>query len=88
MFCPQAKWGDGILDLCVVGDVPKWKLPFIIPFALFGKHCLFRGITLEHAKQIEVKTSEPIWVHTDGEVVCKTDSIEISVEKKKLRFVY
>ena len=88
MFCPQAKWGDGILDLCIAGDIPKWKMPIIIPFALAGKHCLFKGITLEHAKNVGIRTSEPMWVHTDGEVICKTDSINLSVEKKKLRFVY
>ena len=88
MFCPQAKYNDGILDLCIAGNIPKWKFPIIIPFALFGKHCLFRGITLDHAKHIEIECAEPMWVHTDGEVSCKSSRIFISLEEKKLRFVY
>lgn len=88
MFCPQAKPDDGILDLCVAGDIPKWKIPIIIPFALFGKHCLFKGITLEHARRVEIETSEPMWVHTDGEVVCKSSVIKVSSEHEKLRFIY
>ncbi|MBR2950260.1 MAG: YegS/Rv2252/BmrU family lipid kinase [Lachnospiraceae bacterium] len=88
MFCPQAKCDDGILDLCVAGDIPKWKFPVIIPFALFGKHCLFKGITLEYAKNVSIESTQPLWVHTDGEVCCQTRQIKITQEGQKLRFIY
>lgn len=88
MFCPQAKPDDGILDLCIAGDIPKWKIPILIPFALFGKHCLFNGITLDHAKRVEIETTQPMWIHTDGEVSCKSSAITVSLESEKLRFIY
>lgn len=86
-FCPQADARDGLLDLCVVDGVPRWKFPVIIPFALKGKHFRFRGVTHHRASRIDIKTSIPLWVHTDGEVPGKLDCITITNEKQKVRFV-
>ncbi|MDO4291830.1 MAG: diacylglycerol kinase family lipid kinase [Eubacteriales bacterium] len=87
-FCPQADAQDGLLDLCVVDRVPRWKFPLIIPFALRGRHYRFSGVEHYRAGRVEIKTSEPLWVQTDGEIPGKLDRIRISVEKQKLRFVY
>lgn len=87
-FCPQADARDGLLDLCVVNEVPRWKFPVIIPFALKGKHFRFAGVTHYRASRIEIRTSAPLWVQTDGEVPGQLDRITVTVEKQKLRFVY
>lgn len=86
-FCPQADDGDGLLDLCAVDGVPKWKIPVVIPFALFGGHFRFRGVEHYRASRIDIRTDAPLWVQTDGEVPVKTDAITVTVEKGKLRFV-
>lgn len=87
-FCPQANPQDGLLDLCVVNNVPKWKLPAIIPFALKGKHGRFNGVTFCRASRIEIDTSAPMWVQTDGEIPGKLSHIRLTYEKQKLRFFY
>ncbi len=86
-FCPQADAQDGILDVCVVDGVPKWKYPIIIPFALLGRHGQFSGVSLCRARRIDIKTSVPLWVQTDGEVPGKMDRITITNEKQKVRFI-
>ncbi len=86
-FCPQADAQDGILDVCVVDGVPKWKYPVIIPFALLGRHGRFSGVSLCRARRIDIKTSVPLWVQTDGEVPGKMDRITITNEKQKVRFI-
>lgn len=87
-FCPQADSQDGLLDLCVVDGVPRWKFPMIIPFALKGKHYRFSGVEHYRASRIEIKTSIPLWVQTDGEIPGRLSYITITDEKQKLRFVY
>lgn len=87
-FCPQADAQDGLLDLCVVDDVPQWKFPVIIPFALKGKHFWFKGVTHYRASRIDIKTSVPLWVQTDGEIPGRLDRIAIACEKEKVRFVW
>lgn len=86
-FCPQTDNSDGLLDLCVVGDLPKLFILFALPTAFFGKHYIFPKIDHYTASSVRVKTSAPLWVHTDGEVYVKSDQISISCLKQRIRFL-
>lgn len=86
-FCPDADAGDGLLDICLVGHLPKPVIFLALPTAFFGKHYLFPQIFHYRASRIEIKTSVPLWVHTDGEVYYKSDHIYLSCEKQKARFL-
>lgn len=86
-FCPGAAADDGLIELCAVGNIPKWLIVMALPTAFFGKHYFFKGIDHYTAKKIHLETSAPLWVHTDGEVTRKSDSITITCEKQKLQFL-
>lgn len=86
-FCPGASACDGVIDVCTVGNIPKWLILMALPTAFFGKHYIFRGIEHYTAKKIQLETSSPLWVHTDGEVTRKSSSITITCEKQKLQFL-
>ena len=86
-FCPDADAEDGLLDLCFVGNLPKLLILIALPTAFFGKHYLFPHITHYRTSRVEIKTSAPLWVHTDGEVHLKSDHVYLSCEKQKLRFL-
>lgn len=86
-FCPGADWHDGLIDICVVGNISKWLVLFALPTAFKGSHYRFNGIDRYKAKTLRLKTSAPLWVHTDGEVSLKTDSVILSCEKEKLQFL-
>lgn len=86
-FCPDADSSDGLLDLCFVGNIPKPLILIALPTAFFGKHYVFPHIFHYSAKNVEIKTSAPLWVHTDGEVYFKSDHIYLSCEKQKLNFL-
>lgn len=86
-FCPQADNHDGLLDLCVVGNLPKLLILFALPTAFFGKHYIFPQINHYTASSVHIKTSIPLWVHTDGEVYLKSDQISISCLKQRLKFL-
>lgn len=86
-FCPQAVNNDGLLDLCVVGDLPKLLILFALPTAFIGRHYLFPKIDHYTASSVQIKTSSPLWVHTDGEVYLKSDWISVSCLRQRLRFL-
>ena len=86
-FCPGADFHDGIMDICLVGNVPKPVILLALPTAFKGKHYLFKGVDKYSARKMTVKTGSPLWVHTDGEVFAKTDSITLSCEKELLRIL-
>ena len=86
-FCPQAKDNDGILNLCVVGDVPKPVVLLALPTAFWGKHYMVKGITAYASDAIHIRTTAPLWVHTDGEVTRKSDDFHVTCHKKALRLI-
>lgn len=87
LFCPGADATDGVLDLCAVGNIPKPLVLFALPTAFFGKHYLFKGVDLYRARNIRIETSEPLWVHTDGEVTRKASSFSVTCSPQALRII-
>lgn len=87
-FCPDAKSGDGLLDLCVVGNLPKLLILFALPTAFFGKHYIFPRIDSYKAARVRIKTSAPLWVHTDGEVIEQNTDITIACAPGQIRLRY
>lgn len=87
MFAPDAVDDDGVLNLCAVGDLSKLFILFALPTAFYGRHYRFRGITAYRAGKVTVETSQPLWVHTDGEVTRRSDWICVYCERNALRVV-
>ena len=87
-FCPDADYSDGTIDTCIVGNVCKLKIPFILPTGFTGKHLRFKGIDAYKSRSVRIVTSVPLPVHCDGEscgfcseilVTCKKDQIHMIV---------
>ncbi|MCR5670925.1 MAG: diacylglycerol kinase family lipid kinase [Butyrivibrio sp.] len=87
-LAPDADLTDGLFDLCIIGDMPRPKMFFALPFAYFGKHYGFKGIYHKTVKSFTIKTKLPLWVHTDGEVSVMSDNITLECQKQKLRLMY
>lgn len=84
-FAPLADYRDGLLDLCVVGDLSKALILLALPTAFFGRHYMFRGITAYRARKVEIQTSAPLWVHTDGEVARRSDRLTVTCQRQALQ---
>lgn len=87
MFCPQANFCDGILNLCAVGDLPKALVLFALPTAFWGKHYMVKGITPYKAAKVKIETSSPLWVHTDGEVTRKSTSFSVTCQQEAIQIM-
>ena len=87
-FCPEAKNDDGILDTCIA--TPKSNMAFfkIFPTAFDGHHVKFPEIHMGKGKNLSVKSDAPQWVHTDGEVVCKAKSIDITTLAEQIALLF
>lgn len=86
-FCPGADSGDGLIDICAVGNIPKWLILLALPTAFYGGHYRFRGIDHYTARTVHLETSIPLWVHTDGEVTMKCRSITLTCWQQKLQLL-
>jgi diacylglycerol kinase family enzyme len=89
MFCPGADSSDGIIDLCsATNKLPKACLLFVLPTAFLGKHYLFPGIRAHSGQEIHIKTTDPLWIHTDGEVLRYDTEMSVTCLKQALQLRY
>ena len=66
-ICPEASADDGLLDLIVVEDKPRWQLPFLVPALLMGRILKFSFTTHKRCKEVEIY-SEGMRLNADGEI--------------------
>ena len=86
-FCPDAVSTDGTLDLFGANDLHRMNFFRIFPTAYDGSHLKFKGLFTGKGKKISIRSAEPLWVHTDGEVSCKSSHITIDLYPQKLRLL-
>ncbi len=86
-FCPDAVYDDGILNLCKVGGVPKPVVLVSLPSAFKGKHYRVKGIDPYKARTVQIETSAPMWVHTDGEVLRKCTRLSVSCLERAIQVI-
>ncbi len=66
-FCPGANPSDGLLDVCLVEKMPKWKLLLAVLLVYRKKHFLFRAVSGYQCRKLTLETDQPEWFHMDGE---------------------
>lgn len=88
MFCPKAKCDDGLIDICVAGNISKAKVLRIIPTAYKGHHVRFSGIDTYTAKKVQIISDEKLPIHADGEYAGVEDELVATVCSKQIRVIY
>jgi diacylglycerol kinase family enzyme len=83
---PRAKMNDGLLDVCIVGEVSRLKLLSLFPTVYAGRHLGIREVEYFQAERARVETECPLDVYADGEYVCRTP-VEISIQRAALKVI-
>ncbi|MDO4621591.1 MAG: diacylglycerol kinase family protein [Eubacteriales bacterium] len=86
-FAPDASDTDGMLNLLVIGDMPILRLFRSFPAAHAGKHYRIKGVRHYTFRRAVIRSTEPLWVHVDGEVPVKTDRISYSILPQALKLI-
>ena len=83
---PDAQVDDGILDLCIVDDLPISKILRLIPKVMRSNHRDAEGVTFMKGRSIALRSDTPFFVHADGEIVGRNvREVEIRVKPKHQR---
>ena len=85
-IAPKAEMTDGMLDLCLVRDLPRLKVATLFPTAYFGQHLRVDEVEYFRFRKLCVQTEEPIDVYGDGEYVCGSP-MEIGVTPGGLQVI-
>lgn len=86
-FCPGARYQDGLLDVCLVGDLPKAKILTLFPTAFIGKHTRFHGIHMYRCRRIDIISEKPLPIHCDGESAGSHRHLTILNTQKKIKVI-
>ena len=87
MFCPKADGKDGILEGCLADGLSQVDFFRIFPYALKGHHLKFDGVYPFSANEVEIRTEEPMWVHTDGETTCRSSHITVKLTDQHVKML-
>jgi diacylglycerol kinase (ATP) len=82
-IAPRALLDDGLLDICVVSDLNKFRLFCLFPTVYFGRHLTIPEVEYFQSESLRVETETALDVYADGEYVCQTP-IEVTVAPRAL----
>jgi diacylglycerol kinase (ATP) len=85
-IAPRAQLNDGMLDVCLIREMNRFKLLCLFPTIYFGHHLSIRQVEYFQTERLRLETEEPFDVYADGEYVCRTP-IEVSVARGALRVI-
>lgn len=86
-FCPDADCSDGMVNTCIVGDINKLKIPFILPTGFTGSHLRFRGIEARCSRSVRIAADVPLPVHCDGESCGFQSEILVTCKKEQIHMI-
>jgi diacylglycerol kinase (ATP) len=66
---PHAKSDDGMLEVCVIGEVSKLEFMRTFPKVFKGKHVSHPKVTMLRGEEISIAAERPFEVYGDGEQI-------------------
>lgn len=68
-LAPEASLEDGLLDVVLVGDVPKRTFLRLLPTVFKGEHVLQPNVEVLRAREIEISADRPFALYADGDPI-------------------
>ncbi len=68
LLLPRAHPADGLLDVCLVESLPRWRIPFLLPRARNGRHLGQPGVFYEQVSSFRLRVEGRTLIHVDGEL--------------------
>lgn len=72
ILAPGARVDDGVLEICLVGKVPKWTLLYELTRVFRGEHVKNPAVTMLRGTRITVQTDPPQLLWVDGDTLGTT----------------
>ncbi len=69
MMAPGAGVQDGLLDVVIIGDMPKLKFIGRMPSVLRGAHRRYPEVEMVRATKLQISASRPFTVYADGDPI-------------------
>jgi len=89
MFAPESEPDDGLLNLCIAGQVSRLGVLGLFPKVMSGTQRDHKAILMPIGEKISIEAiSGSLPVHADGETICVAGKkLEVTILKQKLEMV-
>jgi diacylglycerol kinase (ATP) len=67
--CPDAKLDDGLLDVCVIQELPRRQFVMAFPKVFKGRHVQHPAVRMFRGTEVHIAADRPFLVYADGERV-------------------
>ncbi len=86
-MAPRADAKDGLLSVCCVHGIPKWRTFFCLPLLVMAKHERIKGFDIVNCKKCHLKSNRPMVLHADGEYCEDVKEVNFECIPEKLRLI-
>ena len=85
-IAPQAELDDGLLDVVVIGEIPKLRFLRGMPTVFKGEHLGRPGVSVLRGERVRVSSDREFDVYADGDPIARTP-VDLTVERGCLRVI-
>ena len=83
---PNAIHDDGLFDFCIVDQIKRRQVPFLLPKFMKGKHEGLKVLKSIRGRNMTITSDYPLPLNIDGEVLL-SDSITLSIKEKAINLL-
>jgi YegS/Rv2252/BmrU family lipid kinase len=81
---PDANLSDGLMDVIIVDDIPKWKVPFAVMQVFTQTHKVNRHFKSFKTSALQINSPNYSYLQIDGETVHKDKDFTITILPQQL----
>lgn len=87
LIAPGAEMDDGLFEVVILKDAPRWQYFAAVPATLSGK--IYDAAFVEHfkASRVRITTEGKTYTHLDGEGLVETGELNFEVKPKALHIL-
>ena len=86
-IAPEAKINDGLLDICLIKKLSKWRCLKFLPKAMNGTHKKVPEVCFYHGRQITIEIDRPVSAQVAGEIIPAQKIYQIKLLPHQLNII-
>lgn len=79
-IAPEAKPDDGLLDICVIDAVSRWRIIIKLIHVIRGTHARLPEVKFYRTRKLVITSPDILYVQTDGDFMPEADPHRLEIE--------
>ncbi len=84
---PEAEIDDGLLDICIIGKMNRFRCFYLLPKAIKGTHRDVTEVSFFKGKEVLIEVTKPVTAQVAGEILPAQKEYYIRILPQKLNLI-